>query len=40
MKRVRLLAAELTCPVRVSEGYLTVHVPGVLDHEVIAIDLE
>jgi hypothetical protein len=40
VKRVRLLAAELTRPVQVSEGYLVVRVPGILDHEVIAIDLE
>ena len=40
VKRVRLLAAELTRPVRVSEGFLQVHVPSILDHEVIAIDLE
>jgi hypothetical protein len=39
VKRVRLLDAELTRPVWVSDGYLAVHVPGILDHEVIAIDL-
>jgi hypothetical protein len=40
VQRVRLLDAELTRPAQVSEGYLAVHVPGILDHEVIAIDLE
>jgi hypothetical protein len=36
---VRLLAADMSRPVRVSEGVLSVHVPGILDHEVIAVDL-
>jgi hypothetical protein len=40
VRRVRLLDAELARPAQVSEGYLAVHVPGILDHEVIAIDLE
>jgi hypothetical protein len=40
VKRVRLLGAELTRSAQVSEGYLAVQVPGILDHEVIAIDLE
>jgi hypothetical protein len=40
VERVRLLDAELTRPVRVRDGYLAVHVPSVLDHEVIAIDLK
>jgi hypothetical protein len=40
VKRVRLLDAELTRPVRMSDGCLAVHVPSVLDHEVIAVDLE
>jgi hypothetical protein len=39
VQRVRLLAADLSRPVRVSEGVLSVHVPGILDHEVIAVDL-
>jgi hypothetical protein len=39
-QRVRLLAADQTVPVEVSEGCLRVTVPTVLDHEVIAIDLQ
>jgi hypothetical protein len=39
VQRVRLLAAGLSRPVRLSEGVLSVHVPGILDHEVIAVDL-
>jgi hypothetical protein len=39
VQRVRLLAAELSRPVRVSEGVLSVRVPSILDHEVIAVDL-
>jgi hypothetical protein len=39
VQRVRLLAADTTCPMEVSEGYLLVDVPSVLDHEVIAVDL-
>ena len=38
VERVRLLAADLSRPVRVSEGVLAVHVPSVLDHELIAVD--
>jgi hypothetical protein len=38
-QRVRLLAADQTVPVDVSDGYLHVAVPTILDHEVIAIDL-
>ena len=37
--RVRLLAADQTVPVDVSDGYLSGTVPSVLDHEVVAIDL-
>jgi hypothetical protein len=37
---VRLLGAELTRPIQVSDGYLVIRVPSILDHEVIAIDLE
>jgi hypothetical protein len=36
---VRLLAAELAQPIRVTDGYLVVRAPNILDHEVIAIDL-
>jgi hypothetical protein len=39
VQRVRLLAADVSRPVRVSEGVLSIHVPSVLDHEVIAVDL-
>jgi len=39
VRRVRLLAADMSRPVRISEGVLSVHVPGILDHEVIAVGL-
>jgi hypothetical protein len=39
VKRVRLLAADMSRPARVAGGVLSVHVPSVLDHEVIAVDL-
>ena len=39
VKRVQLLRAEQTPPVQVSDGYLSVTVPQILDHKVIAIDL-
>ena len=38
-KRVQLLAAGKTVRARDSGGYLTVTVPSILDHEVVAIDL-
>jgi hypothetical protein len=38
-KRIRLLAAEKTPRVERSGQYLTVTVPSILDHELVAIDL-
>jgi hypothetical protein len=38
-KRVHLLAAEKTPRIRREGRYLTISVPSILDHEVLAIDL-
>jgi hypothetical protein len=40
VKSVHLLAAEVSRPVHIIDGYLALQVPGILDHEIIAIDLE
>jgi putative glycosyl hydrolase-like family 6 (GHL6) protein/glycosyl hydrolase family 42 (putative beta-galactosidase) len=37
-RRIRLLASGHTPPVQATAGYVTVAVPSVLDHEVVAID--
>jgi hypothetical protein len=39
VKGVRLLCAEQESIAKENDGYLTVVVPGILDHEVVAIDL-
>ena len=38
VKGVRLLCAEQESIAKENDGYLTVVVPGILDHEVVAID--
>jgi hypothetical protein len=38
-RRVRLLAADKTIPSKRANGTVEVTVPGVLDHEIVAIDL-
>jgi hypothetical protein len=39
-RRVQLLTAKQTLPIRESNGSLSVEVPSILDHEVVAIDLQ
>ena len=38
-RKVRLLAADMEPPVEESGGYLSLVVPSILDHEIVAIDL-
>jgi hypothetical protein len=38
-KTVRLLAADKTVTAQMSDDYLEITVPSILDHEVVAIDL-
>ena len=39
-ERVQLLVSDQQCPVDEAQGFLEVTVPSILDHEVIAVDLE
>jgi hypothetical protein len=39
-RKIRLLAADKTPPLKQDGEYLTVTAPSILDHEIVAIDLQ